>query len=235
MQRGMALLGVIMALLLASLAVLASARSGLLHEMISGQQADQQAAQAMAEALVLDAEADIRGHFGNSPCRPSTNNASQTAPGFVGCRARGTAAVATAPYFPQSVEEFDEVRALVQVGAAVPCRDGICVPSTLSALATLGDPASDALTAYGVPYGHFTQAQLPPGTAAAQQGLRAWYWIEIFQVPADVPAPPIAPQSQVDPTRPFVYRITALAEGHKPGTRAVVKSLFVAHPSNQLP
>lgn len=230
-QNGIALFGVMMALVLASLAVLASARTGLLHEMMTGQQADQLRAHALAEALVLDAEADILGHRAQAPCRPSATDPTRTAPGFVGCRERGVSAIATAPYFPQSIEEYEEVGELLRVGGTLPCRDGICAPSSLAALATLGDESASA-QALGARYGQFTQ---PASAAASQAGLRGWYWVEIFRFHSDSVSSPTLQHARPDPIRPFVYRITALAEGVKPGTRAVVRTLFVPYPISQLP
>ncbi|HVR53439.1 MAG TPA: hypothetical protein VMS38_27190 [Pseudorhodoferax sp.] len=213
------------ALALASLAVLAGSRAGLLHEMMTGQQADQQRAQAMAEALALDAEADIQGRPGNAPCRPSAIAPQQSAPGFIGCRERGTGPFPAAPYFPRSVAEFEEVRALLQVGAAIPCRDGICAPSSLHALSVLGE-APQAAQALGARYGQFTQATQPAGSLSAQAGQRAWVWVEIFRLQTGA-ATPTAQTARPGAVRPFVYRITAVAEGMRPGTRAVVKTLFV--------
>lgn len=205
------------ALGLASLAVLASSRTGLLHEMMAGQQADQQRAQAMAEALALDAEADIRGRRGGAPCRPSAVAAQQSAAGFIGCRERGTGPFPAAPYFPRNTAEFEEVRALLQVGAAIPCRDGICAPGSLHALSALGE-APQAARALAARYGQFTQAALPAGNLSAQAGQRAWVWVEVFRFQAQGPAPT---------AQPFVYRITAFAEGNRPGTHALVKTLFI--------
>lgn len=226
-ERGIALLSVMVALVLAGLAVLASARAGLLHEMVAAHQSDRLRAQAMAQALLLDAEADILGRRGDAPCRPSVVEPQRTASGFVGCRERGTASVATAPYFPQDTEEFDEVRALLQVGAAVPCRDGICAPSSLQALAR-----TDTLPpALGARLGQFTS---PSDGAAPQTSMRGWYWVEMFLFRSEGTAPASLQHAVPDPARPFVYRITALAEGRKPGTQVVLRSLFVPYPRSQL-
>lgn len=226
-ERGIALLSVMVTLVLAGLAVLAGARAGLLSDMVAGHHSDRLRAQAAAEALLLDAEADILGRHGDAPCRPHPVEPQRTASGFVGCRERGTASVATAPYFPQSTEEFDEVRALLQVGATVPCRDGICAPSSLETLAR-----SAALPqALGARRGQFTRSS---DGAAPEPGVRGWYWVEIFLFQGEGPAPASLQHIQPDATRPFVYRITALAEGHKPGTQVVLRSLFVPYPRSQL-
>ncbi|MFT3717934.1 hypothetical protein [Pseudorhodoferax sp.] len=203
---------------------------GLLHEMQTGRQADQLRAQADAQAVLLDAEADILGaRADGSPCRPDRVHPAQPAAGFVGCRTRGTGMLPAAPYFPQSLAEFDEVRALLQVGARFPCRDGICAPASLAALAALED-APDAL-AHAARFGQYTQADADAAAPEATRP-RAWYWVEIFRYQNDATAAPH--HAAPDPNRPFVYRITVLAQGLHPGTRAVVKSLFVPYPSTQL-
>lgn len=223
-QQGIALLTVMAVLVICVLITSADTRSGLLHEMIVGHQSDQLRAQAAAEALVRDAEIDILGlQPDGSPCHEGPQSI-----GFVGCRQRGQGALPNAPYFPHSTAEFEEVRALVQVGAALPCRDGICFPSSLLALEQLED-ALETMTPHGARHGQFTR-----DAAGAPPAARAWYWIEAFHY--DLGADVLAPQRhlQPDPARPFVYRITAVAQGHKPGTRAVVKSVFVPYPSEQM-
>lgn len=238
-SRGLVLITVLAILAICVLIVTASARSGLLHEMMTSHQSDQQRTRAAAEALVRDAQIDILGvHPDGQPCRQA-GAAGQPLQGFMGCRERGTAAVPLAPYFPQSMDEFDEVRALVQVGAAIPCRDGICFPSSLAALAHIED-ALEPMKPSASGYGQFTRVGLadagPAGNPLLSRSVpRGWYWVEAFRY--DSGATPIAQHShlQPDPLRPFIYRITAVAEGLKPGTRAVVKTLFVPYPSAQLP
>ncbi len=156
----------------------------------------------------------------------------------MGCRERGTGAAPSAPYFPQSIDEFDEVRALVQFGSAIPCRDGICFPSSLAALNHIEDELA-SLKPSAAGYGQFTRAGLPDAGSEGNPLLsrsvpRGWYWVEAFRY--DPGASPAARHShlQPDPLRPFVYRITAVAEGLKPGTRSVIKTLFVPYPSAQL-
>lgn len=226
-MRGVALLSVMVVLLLCSLAVLTGARMGLLQEMTTGGQADQLRAQAEAEALLLDAEADILGiRPDGSPCRPSATDPTRSAAGHVGCRERGVGILPAAPYFPQSLDEFDEVRALLQASSGLPCRDGVCAPVGLAA-----DVALEEAQHLGARHGQFTRSS----DAFAAPAGRGRYWVEMFRYQADAEAATAPPHAQPDPSRPFVYRITAIAHGLKPGTRAVVQSLFVPYPTAQLP
>ncbi len=228
--RGVALISVMIALLLCSLAVLTGARMGLLQEMTTGRHADQVRAQAEAQALLLDAEADILGvRADGSPCRPSATDPARAAAGHVGCRERGRDLLPAAPYFPQSLEEYDEVRTLLQAGPDLPCRDGICAPANLATATALEDAVAQDL---GARHGQFTQASSAHGPGPAGHGR---YWIEMFRYQADAGVEAALHHAQPDPARPFIYRITAVAPGLKPGTRAVVQSVFVPYPSAQLP
>lgn len=237
-SRGLTLITVLAVLAICLLIVTASARSALLHEMLTRHQSDQQRAHAAAEALVRDAQIDILGiHPDGRPCRPAAGTG-EPLPGFVGCRERGSGTAALAPYFPQSTDEFDEGRALLQVSEAVPCRDGICFPSTLSALANIED-SLDSMKASAAIYGQFTRADLPDaGTSGnpllSRSAPRGWYWVEAFRHEPNAVSASNQAHLLPDPARPFVYRITAVAEGLKPGTRAVIKTLFVPYPSGQL-
>lgn len=235
-ERGIALITVLAMLLMCIAVVLASARTGLLHEMLTGNESDQLRARAAAEALVHAAEADIRGLSADGgPCGAANGN--EAATGYVGCRHRGVGMQPSAPYFPRDVEDLDEVAGLVSADAALPCRNGICVPANLALLDRLEDKL-DVMTAVAATYGQYTHAAAPSGSAGnpilAASPARAWYWVEAFRY--DIGRDAVAKGNVVspDPTRPFVYRITAIALGLKPGTKAVVKSYFVPYPSGQL-
>jgi len=235
-ERGIALITVMAMLLMCIAVVLASARTGLLHEMLTGNESDQLRARAAAEALVNDAEADIRGLSSDgAPCGPANGN--EAATGYVGCRHRGVGMQANAPYFPRGMEDFDEVAVLVSADAALPCRNGICVPAHLGILDRLEDKL-DATIAVAATYGQYTRAAPPSGSAGnpilAASPARAWYWVEAFRYDIGRDAVAKGNVASPDPTRPFVYRITAIALGLKPGTKAVVKSYFVPFPSGQL-
>jgi len=231
-SRGIALVVVLSILCICALLGLATARSTLLHEMMAGQQSDQFRALAAAEALVRDAELDILGSTAvGGPCRPQ-------APGIVGCRERGQGAEPQAPYFPQTVDEFEEVNAWL-LAHGLTCSAGICMPQDLDTLADL--PASGTtLPTTAARYGEFTRTGLAAPGAAGNPVLsgatpRAWYWAEVLRYESAPDALVPRGHLQPDPTRPFVYRITAVAHGLKPGTRAVVRSFFVPYPVAQLP
>ncbi|MDP3253019.1 MAG: hypothetical protein Q8M77_14040 [Hydrogenophaga sp.] len=229
-QRGVALLVVMAALLITSIALLGSLQVGWLAERRVGSESDTQRAFAAAEALMRDAELDILGlRADGTRC---DSNAAMLPP----CRSGAGA------FFPQSDEDLDLLHARVSAGHRH-CFQGICLPESVDSLqdAWADDlaamTAGSADTAIAAVYGQFTGAA--PQTAgnpllnAATP--RAWYWVEVFRYtqaagimhPAgDLPIP--------DRRRPFVYRITAFAKGLHPGTRVHLRSVFVPYPQSPI-
>ena len=232
-QQGISLIVVMVMLLLGTIVVLSSTRVGWLNEKLVGSESDYQRAFAAAEALLRDAERDIKGvQIDNiTPCNVS--------PTFVGCRDFA----AGRPFFPQEDNDLD-LLTLRLGGGTNSCLQGICLPASTTTLgtATWGTPtaltamtAGTATTAIAATYGQYTGA-LP---AAAGNPLlstpgRAWYWVEVFRytdaaglvsAAGSVPIP--------DKKHPFVYRITAYVQGLKPGTRVWLRSVFVPFPQNQ--
>lgn len=249
-QRGVALITVMVILLLSIIAVLAAGRTGLLNEALVGNDSDYGRALAAAEALLRDAETDIRGRTDQGfLCRPTPGNPASTfsEADHVGCRL----ALPGNVFFPDSDDGFAEVRDLVNLTPATPCIQGICVPNALNTLLGFEDaPAAAAanmatMAPLGVRYGTYTRGPgpLPPwgldinqilttviaGVAAPQQG---WYWVEVFPYSTRAGAyasgdHPLAP----DKSSKYIYRITAIALGQKTGTRAVIRSFYVPNPT----
>ncbi|MDR7092732.1 pilus assembly PilX family protein [Hydrogenophaga laconesensis] len=236
-ERGFALIFVMVMLLLCGLVVLGSARLGWLQERMLGAESDHQRAFAAAEALIRDAELDIRGQQANAdqPCRPE--------PAFVGCRNFG----AGHPFFPQDENDLDLLQARL-ASTATGCLRGICLPSTVRALGldnwTTQLPAMTAGTgdtSVAARYGEFTgihpasagNALLHwsrPGDASAVAP-RAWYWVEVFWYDSGIPAGAASLHELTpDQKHPFVYRITAYVQGLKPGTRVWLRSVYVPRP-----
>lgn len=233
-QRGVSLIVVMVLLLLATIAVLGSTRTGWLNEMIVSSESDQQRTFAAAEALIRDAERDIRGmQLDGTPC--------QTGAQFEGCRDFG----ASNPFFPQEDLDLDLLKARISAGSGVnDCLQGICLPPSIDSLQRANWETQAALdtmtagtgaTAIGATYGQYTgatpaDAGNPILSAATPQ---AWYWVEVFRY-SD--AAGLLPASNVpipDRRSPYVYRITAYAQGLKPGTRVWLRSIFVPSPQNQ--
>lgn len=251
-QYGIALPTVLALMLLSSIAVLGAFRVGFLNEIMVGNSSDYSRAKAAAEALVRDAEMDIRGRRPpyttvqadgtlGFPCRPNPpgSTTSQIAEaGFLGCR--NQAAVST-PWFPRSSDEFDEVSDIVFANsAATRCKEGICVPANINDLATIEDNLA-TMTPFGATYGLHTRNALTAPDVAGNPILngtgvnaRAWYWIEAFRYGEFIssgtsPASTLTPEIRAS----YVYRITAVAQGLKAGTRVVIKTTFIPYPASQ--
>jgi type IV pilus assembly protein PilX len=217
-QRGMALLVVMVVLALGSWLALGSARTAWLNENLVSSQSDQQRATAAAHALLKDAQDDIQGlRADGTPC--------SSAPTDAGCRGqRGD----NRPFFPTHEEHLPEL--IARIGSAHACRYGICLPTSVTSLQPqalasrlLQDAAAGAPTTLVASYGQYT------GTTPSQPLLngasaRAWYWVEVFRLDSAADASVL---TAADPRPPFVYRINAYVQGHKTGTRVLLRSLFV--------
>ena len=230
-QRGISLIVVMVMLLLGTVVVLGSTRVSWLNEKLVGNQSDYQRSFAAAEALVRDAERDIKGVAidGVTPCNASV--------AFVGCRNFG----GNQPFFPQDDEDLDLARA--RITSTTSCQQGICMPATVNTFTTATFStqlstmtAGTGTAAVAASYGQYT-GQTP---AAAGNPLltgpnaQAWYWVEVFRyddasgiinATGNLPVP--------DKTHPFVYRITAIVQGQKPGTRVWLRSVYIPNPQNQ--
>jgi type IV pilus assembly protein PilX len=146
------------------------------------------------------------------------------------------------PWFPTNSEDFDTVSTIVTTNSATEhCQDAICVPLSMAEHAHIEDNLG-TMAALGATYGQFTRNALTapgvsgnsllncPGGATSTTNC-GWYWVELFRVPDMAPSGPSA-AAGVTPEggKPFVFRITAVALGLKPGTRVVLTSVFVPFP-----
>jgi type IV pilus assembly protein PilX len=224
-QHGVSLIVVMVVLLLGTLLMLGSTRVGTLHSALVGSESDAQLAFAAAEALMRDAELDIRGKRADGqPCNTDPTLA-------VGCRSLAD------PFFPESDDDLDVLAASVAADSGVRgCRQGICLPQSVDSLdATAWTVGLADMQTVGATYGQYTgtspAAASNPllNTAAAQ----AWYWVEVFRYSE---AGGILAHSKPTPSpdmirHPFVYRITVYVQGNKPGTRVQLRSVLVPYPN----
>lgn len=220
-QQGAAVIVVMVLMMLAVLTALGTSRSQWLSERMVGSEADRQRALAAAEALLADAELDIRGYrFDNTLC--STNRA------VIGCRDN----LGGRPWFPLDNQDY-AMAALPVIGSGNSCMDGICFtgnPGTWTPQFLKDNVA--ALTQPGVAatYGQFTgaTAQAAGNPLLSRTTPRAWYWVEVFpynsmgQTSRPLFGVPLPPGNS-----PIVFRITAHVQGMRPGTRVWVRSVLV--------
>ncbi|WP_197407978.1 pilus assembly PilX family protein [Lampropedia cohaerens] len=257
-QRGVALFIVMIIVLLTSLLVLWASRSALLHEMVTGNDADYQRAFEAAQAMLRDAEFDILGMTASGAAVPRCGEADaengrcrpRALPDNVDVTGNGAAKV----YFPTSASLDDEDGGDLVVledkiskfqGRSTDCAAAICVFGVTAIPEDEDEPPFwededllEAMKAAGAYYGQYTKAKagtegegnpLLRRTSASDQ--RAWYWVEplLFEASlASDAASRFAPRgSLAGNASGIVFRITALAEGRKPGTRVVLQSIFV--------
>ena len=249
MQSGISLLTVMVILLLSSIAVLGSFRVAHLAQIMQGNDSDYERTFAAAEAVLRDAEIDIRGRIppysirnvdgqAGTPCLPAALD-------VVGCRQLD----AQQPWFPQNSGDFDEVRDLIDSFAGanngVRCRQGICIPQNMTVQANIAQQLV-AMRPFGACYGQFTRRGLPADNGLGDTNpslvaefdvnrnctqARAWYWVELFKFntsvglsggAANLPRPEL--------NRNFIYRITAVAQGLRDGTQVVLQAIFIPFP-----
>lgn len=238
-QRGVALFIVIIFVMLTMLLALWASRTSLFNEMIVGNDADYQRAFEAAQALIQDAELDIRGEKADGSA----------------CAAPPCRAYSSALQFPGDTNEINPLITTLQ-GEATRCKDGLCArrvgrqdfwnyndttgsPAVKPAADTaLGEVPLSALQAVGARYGQYTGAELGsddspanPLLAETADGKGGWYWIEVMRYSdaaktanliqgADTSQLPLNLDVYV------IYRITALVKGRKEGTTVVLQETY---------
>lgn len=236
-QRGVTLFTVIVIVVLSMLLALWASRTSLFNELLVGNDADYQRAFEAAQALLQDAELDIRG---------------ETADGKP-CSAQPCRSFTTALQFPTEAKDINALITQLD-GEATKCKDGLCTrrtgrqdfwnytsktspaPSDLQA----GEVQLDELIKPGIGarFGQYTGAQLGdsdnpanPLLADRTDGRGGWYWIEVMPYSdkaktANLIVDTTSSQLALNLDVYAIYRITALAFGRKPGTVAVLQETY---------
>ncbi|MBK7051068.1 MAG: pilus assembly protein [Rhodoferax sp.] len=160
-----------------------------------------------------------------------------TLAGYQGCRHK--AAANTPPFFPLSSDEMDDLETIVATKSPTHrCWEGICMPVNSTDLAIFeANPVTYAdMIKLGAKYGQFTRSKLLAKEADVNPALsgdkKSRYWIEVFRYGEAVNSGAVAANAAL-PTMeaPYIYRITAIAQGRKEGTRVVIRSIFVPYPA----
>lgn len=238
-QHGVALFVVIVFVMLSMLLALWASRTSLFNEMVVGNDADYQRAFEAAQSLLQDAELDIRGETPNGdPCLSA--NCRQTQP--------------TAFQIPVAAQGNDGVRTLLDEldQKTTKCFSGLCTKrvgrqdfwnTTSSTTLTTGEVKLSDMTQsnVGARYGQYSGATVgATGTAnpiladTSDNDRGGWYWIEVLPYDESsknsgliVGGTNTDNLLRLNLTPNVVYRITALAYGRKPGTRAVLQQTYV--------
>lgn len=250
-QRGISLFVVIVFVMLSMLLALWASRTSIFNEMVVGNDADYQRAFEAAQALLQDAELDIRGEKADgSDCRiPVATN----------CRG-GQTGVAQIPLEAKEVSEL--LADLEGITTGPRCLNGLCIKRTgrqdfWNNTSDNTDPLEDftlsqmMTTTVGARYGQYSGASIGssnanPILAIGNRGVDTtknneggWYWIEVLPYDASAANSALiagSPQNLALNMQPnVVYRITAIAHGRKmrseggtdvPVTRAVLQQTY---------
>lgn len=246
-QRGVALFVVIVFVMLSMLLALWASRTSLFNELLVGNDADYQRAFEAAQALLQDAELDIR-----------RENADGTACTTLPDPSRCRDVIGAAPKIPVV---FSEARQLLDDLDQKPtkCDRGLCAKragrqdfwnytsATTPAPTALGpgEVKLEDMTqpTVGARYGQYTGASLGDTSSPANPILTdtgannrgGWYWIEILPYDESSKSKGLIVNAAGASTDNLlglnlvpnvVYRITALAYGRKPGTMAVLQQTY---------
>ncbi len=255
-QRGISLIVVIVFVMLSMLLALWASRTSMFNEMVVGNDADYQRAFEAAQALLQDAELDIRGEKADgSDCRLPAPT-----PPATGCRGVNLTTMAQIPL--EAKEAADLLADLEGITAGPRCRDALCLKRTgrqdfwnnTGASADLTTPGVDvsleqmmvstAASRIGARYGQYSGAATDSGTnpilrdtSAANRG--GWYWIEVLPYDAAAGNSALVAGASnnlaLNLSPNVVYRITAVAHGLKrrseggvdvPVTQAVLQQTY---------
>lgn len=231
-QRGISLFIVIVLVMLSMLLALWGARTSIFSEMIVGNDADYQRAFEAAQALIQDAEFDIRNEQSDgTPCVPS---------GQV-CRPPGAIV-----WIPAELKDLGEITANLDASAGLGGSTNKCINGLCLKFVGKQDFWNDktVLTAMmeqnvGARYGQFTGAKagsysnpvLKYNNPASDKDKGGWYWIEVLPYVPDETGKDLITNGmdflKLNINPKVVYRITAVTHGRKPGTRVVLQSTYV--------
>lgn len=248
-QRGVALFVVLIFILLSMLLALWAARTALFSEIVVGNDADYQRAFESAQALLQDAELDIRGERSDgSFCQKSDDDSKDVCRSGIGY---------------QIPLESQDVGLLVANlnNATARCIKGLCAKRlgrqdfwnydsahTPTPAAADYEKGIDELSIpyYGARHGQFTGAIATQNNILAIQNVDSeattaddnqkkggWYWIEVLPYDDSSEFSNVVEASVENNSKlplnlspAVVYRITAVAYGLKPGSKVVLQETY---------
>lgn len=236
-QRGVALFVVIVFVLLSMLLALWASRTSLFNEMVVGNDADYQRAFEAAQALLQDAELDIRGENADgSSCTGSGDVCRTTTAEKIPLESKDVGPLLSmlTDQDPAGTTRTAEMKSTM-------CGHGLCAKradkqdfwndSTTLALMTASN--------VGARYGQYTGAAagssgkpvnpILTDTSASNKG--GWYWIEVlpYDESSKTSGLIVSGPNNLLPlnlTPSVVYRITALAYGRKPNTVVALQQTY---------
>jgi len=246
-QRGISLFVVIVLVMLSMLIALWASRTALFNEVIVGNDADYQRAFEAAQALLQDAELDVRGE--------NSDGSACVISGGDGNICRRT----TPDKIPLEEKEVGELLAELDGAANDPnnataspnvpltkCRNGLCLKRVAlqdfwnNTSASAGITLAQMTSGVGARYGQYTGAAtgttgsgsnsnpILADRSAANRG--GWYWIEVLPYDAAAGNTGLVVNGSnnlaLNLLPNVVYRVTAIAYGLKPSTRVVLQQTY---------
>lgn len=221
-QRGISLFVVLIILLLTALLVLGSLKTSLFNESIVGNQSDIQRANSRAEALLLQAQNEIRASLVGCTtdiCKYPVSKEAYAMMYMANPRGCGTSTT---------------------TGSLTPL--GVCMPAatddsffTADTIGVSGKPLAIGNAQSYTAFGSGTKAgDSSNGVDLSLTAAKGQYWVEVFLFKESA-LTSMANENQMlkenlpvpEPTFPFIYRITVRAEGAKPGTVSIVRSNYI--------
>ena len=253
-QRGISLFIVLVILLLALIIVLGGLAVANLNEALTGNQSDAQRAYGAAQALINAAELDIR--LNGYKCNAESVGGGATGVNSTIATASGVAASCTRR-FPQDIDTFNTLQLMVGLGNCSSDTNlrGVCFSNGPNdANFNVDDkkgtiPYQNFDNKNGARYREFIgsvattkyggSAQTGNASLALEDGddskIQGQYWVEVFLY-ANGNINTSAIQSyQGAPVPicyyPFIFRITAIAQGIKKGTQSILRTYYVPYAS----
>ncbi len=216
-----------------------ASRTSLFNEMVVGNDANYQRAFEAAQALLQDAELDIRGEMADgTPC------------GAPPCRAYSTKL-----QFPADTQEINPLVTSLE-GETTRCKDGLCArrvgrqdfwnyATAATAIKPAANPALGEVPLsslmkkdIGARYGQYTGATnttangpINPILTETDDDKGGWYWIEVMRYSDKAKSANLIVDSTTNEL-PLnldvyvIYRITAVAVGRRPGTTVVLQETY---------
>lgn len=236
-QRGVALFVVIVFVMLSMLLALWASRTSLFNEMVVGNDADYQRAFEAAQALLQDAELDIRGENADGSSCTGSNDACRTAT----AEKIPLEAKDVGPLLSMLTDQDPAATARTTEMKSTLCGHGLCAKRA-DKQDFWNDSATLALMttqSVGARYGQYTGAAagssdkpanpILSDTSANNRG--GWYWIEVlpYDESSKTSGLIVGNTNNLLPlnlTPSVVYRITALAYGRKPSTIVVLQQTY---------
>ncbi|WP_027016850.1 pilus assembly PilX family protein [Comamonas composti] len=229
-QRGVALFVVIVFVMLSMLLALWASRTSLFNELVVSNDADYQRAFEAAQALLQDAELDIRNENSDgSTCATPTSTEGKE----LLCR-------------PGNIDKVPlEAQAILPLLTALDAQPSKCRYALCSKRASEQDFWNDKDTLkemtksnVGARYGDYTGAapgtpEEPANPILADRGEKSggWYWIEVLPYDESSKNSGLFVDNQskllgLNLTPNVIYRITALAYGRKAETMVVLQQTY---------